>query len=109
MSHTLQQHFSLADYKFANGCHAPPWRQVHGDVSYIEVKAVDSDVLLVVASTSGYYLTSRDTQGELTYEREGDIYPTLAALLKTKSPHFASTIDKKVSLDTGSPSRAFVE
>lgn len=95
---TTQTYLSL-DYQFSNGCHAPPWRQVHGDISYIEVKPMDGDSLLVLASTSGYFLTSKDTQGELTYEREGDIYPSLAALLKTKSPHFAATIDKKVRIE----------
>lgn len=63
------------------------------------MKPVDSDLLLVLASTSGYFITNKDSQGELTYERQGDIFPTLAALLKTKSPHFASTIDKKASIE----------
>ncbi|XP_032241492.2 outer dynein arm-docking complex subunit 2 [Nematostella vectensis] len=83
------------DYQFSNGCHAPPWRQVHGDISYIDIKPLDGDAFCVIASTSGFFITGKDSNGELSYEREGDVYPTLAALLKKKSVHFADTIDKK--------------
>lgn len=89
----------LADHQFSNGCHAPPWQQVHGDISYLDVKPFDADKLTITANTAGYFLNKGLTQeGQVNYEREGDVYPTLVALLKAKSPQFASTIEKKVFL-----------
>ena len=86
------------DFQFSNGCYAPPWRQVHGDISYFDVKPLDGDILHITASTSGFFLNKGKTpEGDINYEREGNIYPTLATLLKEKSAHFASTIEKKVS------------
>eukprot|EP00493_Phyllostaurus_siculus_P006125 UN06183 len=32
-------------YEFAHGYHAPPWRQVHGDVVYLEVN--HHDVMMI--------------------------------------------------------------
>jgi len=87
------------DHQFSNGCHAPPWQQVHGDISYLDVKPFDTDKLTITANTAGYFLNKGLTQeGQVNYEREGEVYPTLVALLKAKSPQFASAIDKKVLL-----------
>ena len=88
---------SSVDYEFANGCRAPPWRQVHGDISYILVKPSDSDRLSITAGTSGYFENKGKTdENEIDYERNGDVFPSLVALLKEKSQHFAKTISKKV-------------
>lgn len=84
------------DHQFSNGCHAPPWQQVHGDISYLDVKPFDCDKLTITANTAGYFLNKGLTQdGQVNYERDGEVYPTLVALLKAKSPQFASAIDKK--------------
>ncbi|KAJ7380448.1 Armadillo repeat-containing protein 4 [Desmophyllum pertusum] len=84
------------DHQFSNGCHAPPWQQVHGDISYLDVKPFDTDKLTITANTAGYFLNKGLTQeGQVNFERDGDVYPTLVALLKAKSPQFASAIDKK--------------
>ena len=89
----------LLDHQFSNGCHAPPWQQVHGDISYLDVKPFDTDKLTITANTAGYFLNKGLTQeGQVNYEREGEVYPTLVALLKAKSPQFASAIEKKVCL-----------
>lgn len=86
-----------SDHQFSNGCHAPPWQQVHGDISYLDVKPFDTDKLTITANTAGYFLNKGLTQeGQVNSEREGDVYPTLVALLKAKSPQFASAIEKKV-------------
>ena len=45
-----------SNYQFDNGCHAPPWRQVHGDICYLLVKPLDGDELTVTANTAGIYL-----------------------------------------------------
>ena len=87
----------LSDYQFSNGCHAPPWQQVHGDISYLDVKPFDADKLTITANTAGYFLNKGLTQeGQVNYERDGEVYPTLVALLKAKSPQFAEAMDKKV-------------
>ncbi|NXG07439.1 ARMC4 protein, partial [Sakesphorus luctuosus] len=45
-----------SDYMFANGCRAPPWRQVHGDICYLVIKPHDTDPLYVTCSTAGVFL-----------------------------------------------------
>ena len=63
------------------------------------MKPFDADKLTITANTAGYFLNKGLTQeGQVNYEREGDVYPTLVALLKAKSPQFASAIEKKVFL-----------
>ena len=41
---------------FSNGCRAPPWRQVLGDIAYITASPVDGAPLCLTASTEGYYV-----------------------------------------------------
>ncbi|NXU86027.1 ARMC4 protein, partial [Xiphorhynchus elegans] len=45
-----------SDYVFANGCRAPPWRQVHGDICYLVIKPHDTDPLYITCSTAGVFL-----------------------------------------------------
>ncbi|KAL4217388.1 Armadillo repeat-containing protein 4 [Mactra antiquata] len=85
-------------YVFQNGCRAQPWRQLHGDICYIQVKPHDTDVVYVTANTSGYYCNSgvdNSKPGELDYTKQGDSYRELVTLLKDKSPKFAEMIDKQ--------------
>ena len=44
-----------SDYEFDNGCRAPPWRQVHGDICYLFVKPLDCEELSITANTAGVY------------------------------------------------------
>lgn len=63
------------------------------------MKPFDTDKLTITANTAGYFLNKGLTQeGQVNSEREGDVYPSLVALLKAKSPQFASAIEKKVFL-----------
>lgn len=42
-------------YVFSNGCRAPPWRQVYGDIAYFLVQFHDvDDDLCITASTDGW-------------------------------------------------------
>ena len=87
----------LTAYVFTNGCRAPPWRQVHGDIAYIEVKTKEQEVFPLTASTSGYYVNKgMKKDGEIDYTRESDVFPNLIQLLKAKSSHFADVINSKV-------------
>ncbi|NWX41652.1 ARMC4 protein, partial [Steatornis caripensis] len=45
-----------SDYIFSNGCRAPPWRQVHGEICYLVIKPHDTDPLYVTCSTGGVFL-----------------------------------------------------
>jgi hypothetical protein len=39
-----------------NGCRSVPWRQVQGDIAYLQIKSCDGDTFYVTASTFGYYV-----------------------------------------------------
>ncbi|XP_076445145.1 outer dynein arm-docking complex subunit 2-like [Babylonia areolata] len=86
-------------YVYKNGCRSPPWRQLHGDICYIETKAHDSGKLFITANTSGYYFNKgpdADKPGQLDYERlDQDTYRDLVTLLKAKSAKFTEVIGKK--------------
>ena len=55
-NHVLEDILFSTEHKFQNGCRSPPWRQIHGDISYIEVKPHDEDPFFVTASTTGYFV-----------------------------------------------------
>ncbi|KAH0627546.1 hypothetical protein JD844_003363 [Phrynosoma platyrhinos] len=50
-----------SDYEFANGCRAPPWRQVHGEICYLTIKPRDADLMYVTCSTAGVFLNGKYT------------------------------------------------
>eukprot|EP00794_Sanderia_malayensis_P017757 gene17757-19530_t len=83
-------------FVFANGCRAPPWRQVHGDIAYLEVRTKEDERYPITASTAGYYINKgMKKDGEIEYERESDVFPSLISLLKAKSAHFDDVINRK--------------
>ncbi|NXS63034.1 ARMC4 protein, partial [Brachypteracias leptosomus] len=45
-----------SDYMFSNGCRAPPWRQMHGEICYLVIKPHDTDPLYITCSTAGVFL-----------------------------------------------------
>ncbi|NXD64065.1 ARMC4 protein, partial [Eolophus roseicapillus] len=45
-----------SDYVFSNGCRAPPWRQVHGEICYLVINPHDTDPLCITCSTAGVFL-----------------------------------------------------
>ncbi|NWS14456.1 ARMC4 protein, partial [Pachyramphus minor] len=49
-----------SDYVFANGCRAPPWRQVHGDICYLVIKPHDTDPLYITCNTAGVFLNGKN-------------------------------------------------
>lgn len=46
---------------------------------------------------NGLYLQGQLPDGEVNFEQDGEVYPTLVSLLKDKSKHFAENIAKQVS------------
>ncbi|NWI60490.1 ARMC4 protein, partial [Calyptomena viridis] len=45
-----------SDYVFPNGCRAPPWRQLHGEICYLVIKPHDTAPLYITCSTAGVFL-----------------------------------------------------
>ncbi|XP_060598171.1 outer dynein arm-docking complex subunit 2-like isoform X1 [Ruditapes philippinarum] len=85
-------------YIFQNKCRAQPWRQLHGDICYLQIKPHDTGFVYVTANTSGYYCNSGvdpNKAGELDYTKQGDSYRELVTLLKEKSPKFSEMIEKQ--------------
>ncbi|NXL75566.1 ARMC4 protein, partial [Leptocoma aspasia] len=57
-----------SDYIFSNGCRAPPWRQVHGEICYLVVKPHDTDPLYITCSTAGVFLNGVKPAHEKNYQ-----------------------------------------
>ncbi|XP_072675027.1 outer dynein arm-docking complex subunit 2-like isoform X5 [Canis lupus baileyi] len=86
-----------SDYEFSNGCRAPPWRQIHGEICYVLVKPHDVETLCVTCSTEGVFLNGGKTEdeGEINYERKSEIYKDLVTFLKEKSAKFSENMSKQ--------------
>lgn len=84
-------------FVFSNGCRAPPWRQAQGDLGYITAKPSESDYLTILVNFKGVWtiVGASSTDGEMDYDRVGEIYPSLLMLLRAKSPHFEETFPKQ--------------
>ncbi|KAK7112459.1 outer dynein arm-docking complex subunit 2-like [Littorina saxatilis] len=86
-------------FVYKNGCRAQPWRQLHGDICYIEAKPHDGSSLYITANTSGCFINKGpdpERPGQLLYDRtDQDTYRDLVTLLKAKSPKFAQIISKQ--------------
>jgi len=87
----------LYTHVFSNGCRAHPQRQTFGDIAYIQVEPHDGEKFFVTASTSGYYVNKgfNSEQKDLQYEREGEYFKDLVALIRSKSAVFGQLIDKQ--------------
>eukprot|EP00842_Homolaphlyctis_polyrhiza_P003566 jgi/Hompol1/420/HPOL_004655-RA len=101
----------IADYTFANGAKAPPWRQVYGELCYIGVQCRDREEFIVTATKNGYFVNKGYTADEkgnehLDYEKDSEVFATLVELLKAMSPHFALHIDKQEYLYHREPTDA---
>ncbi|XP_071341790.1 outer dynein arm-docking complex subunit 2 [Trachinotus anak] len=86
-----------SDYEFANGCHAPLWRQLHGEICYLVIEPCDTEDLYITCSTTGVFLNGgiKHEGAESGYERTSDMYKDLVTLLKSRSPYFAENINKQ--------------
>ena len=65
-------------------------------MAYIVVKPKDHDAFTVAANVHGFWTVKGLHDGKMDYDRNGDAFPTLVALIKHKSAHFNATIDKQV-------------
>ena len=65
-------------------------------MAYIVAKPKDGDAFTIAANVSGYWLVKGLAGNKMDYDRTGEAYGSLVALLKAKSAHFANTIEKQV-------------
>lgn len=80
----------------SNGVRAPPWRQVHGDLGYLVAKPLDGERIFILAHVEGFVqIKGLNAQGQMDDTRVGESFATLSGLLRSKSPHFASRIDRQ--------------
>ncbi|XP_061037503.1 outer dynein arm-docking complex subunit 2 isoform X1 [Eubalaena glacialis] len=86
-----------SDYEFSNGCRAPPWRQIQGEICYVLVKPHDAETLCITCSKEGVFLNGgkTDDEGEINYERKGEIYKDLVTLLREKSAKFSENMSQQ--------------
>ncbi|XP_039983105.1 outer dynein arm-docking complex subunit 2 [Xiphias gladius] len=86
-----------SDYEFSNGCRAPLWRQVHGEICYLVIEPCDTEHLYITCSNSGVFLNGgiKREWEESGYARTSDMYKDLVTLLKSQSPYFAEKINKQ--------------
>ncbi|XP_069314958.1 outer dynein arm-docking complex subunit 2 [Eulemur rufifrons] len=85
-----------SDYEFSNGCRAPPWRQIRGEMCYVVVKPHDVETLCITCSAEGVFLNGgkTDDEGDIDYERKGEIYKDLVTFLTEKSAKFSENMSK---------------
>uniref|UniRef100_A0A8C5HBE3 Armadillo repeat containing 4 n=1 Tax=Gouania willdenowi TaxID=441366 RepID=A0A8C5HBE3_GOUWI len=88
----------FSDYEFSNGCNAPLWRQLLGEICYVVLTPCDTDTLYITCSNDGVFLNKGIKQDgqESGYERISEVYRDLVTLLKHRSPYFAANIKTQV-------------
>ncbi|XP_009987846.1 PREDICTED: armadillo repeat-containing protein 4, partial [Tauraco erythrolophus] len=86
-----------SDYLFSNGCRAPPWRQVHGEICYLFIKPHDTDPLSITCSTAGVFLNGGQIKDkdDIDYDRKSDVYRDIVTLLRERSPRFVENMAKQ--------------
>jgi len=86
-----------SNHVFNNACRALPWRQLNGDICYVNVKPHDGERFCITASTYGCFVNGgfdEDAQ-EVNFEKRGDVYSDVISLLRHKSAKFTENIDKQ--------------
>ncbi|XP_037135862.1 armadillo repeat-containing protein 4 isoform X2 [Syngnathus acus] len=83
-----------SDYEHPNGCRAPLWRQIEGEMCYLVIETNDTETLYITCSSTGYFLNmgvKHDEEDESAYGITGDVFKSLVDLLKNKSQVFAES------------------
>nr|XP_006811379.1 PREDICTED: armadillo repeat-containing protein 4-like [Saccoglossus kowalevskii] len=66
-----------SDYVFANGCRAPPWRQVHGEICYLRVQPHDGDSFYVTTATAGAFIIKTTKKSKKKNTGQQKLEPSL--------------------------------
>uniref|UniRef100_W5KDL5 Outer dynein arm docking complex subunit 2 n=1 Tax=Astyanax mexicanus TaxID=7994 RepID=W5KDL5_ASTMX len=88
-----------SDHEYSNGCRSPPWRQEFGEIAGLIIEPCDTEPLSVTCSIYGFYLNMPIKQEGEENVKTRELYKDLLTLLKSKSPHFAESINKQHTLD----------
>ncbi|XP_022520173.2 outer dynein arm-docking complex subunit 2 [Astyanax mexicanus] len=87
-----------SDHEYSNGCRSPPWRQEFGEIAGLIIEPCDTEPLSVTCSIYGFYLNMPIKQEGEENVKKRELYKDLLTLLKSKSPHFAESINKQTSV-----------
>eukprot|EP00054_Salpingoeca_dolichothecata_P017124 m.102085 g.102085 ORF g.102085 m.102085 type:complete len:1027 (-) comp22316_c0_seq2:122-3202(-) len=93
--HCLQSVDWESAYVHSNGHRSPPWRQVHGDLAYIAIVTAEGDHITVLANVDGFWQIKGMESNTMNYDKVGETFPTLVALMKDRSDKFAENVDKQ--------------
>ncbi|XP_030363327.1 armadillo repeat-containing protein 4 isoform X2 [Strigops habroptila] len=86
-----------SDYVFSNGCRAPPWRQVHGEICYLVINPHDTDPLCITCSTAGVFLNGEYRFfKEPTYAKNFQRMGVVEAKVSGQSQSLHDFVEKKV-------------
>ncbi|KFR04126.1 Armadillo repeat-containing protein 4 [Opisthocomus hoazin] len=86
-----------SDYTFSNGCRAPPWRQVHGEICYLVIKPHDTDPLSVTCSTAGVFLNGEyNFFNEPAYQKNYQHMEVVDAKVSGQSQNLYDVTEKDV-------------
>ena len=103
------------ELEFRPGVYAPPWREIYGEMCYIQAKTHDVGVMMITGTNSGYfvnggYQVTRPESSDgpanppaingaraprMDYNARSPTYPTLLDLLRAQSAHFNRSIDNQ--------------
>ncbi|KAH0501537.1 Armadillo repeat-containing protein 4 [Microtus ochrogaster] len=83
-----------SDYEFSNGCRAPPWRQIQGEICYVLVKPHDVDTLCITCSAEGVFLN-----GEIRFNEEQQRDPQVYEKSKTEDVQLSATSSEKNKME----------
>ncbi|XP_061877729.1 outer dynein arm-docking complex subunit 2-like [Entelurus aequoreus] len=100
-----------SDYEFPNGCRAPLWRQLQGEICYLVVEPYDTETLYITCSAAGVFFNMgiKPEGDEINYERTSEVFKDIVSLLKSKSQVFAESMDLQDARETARTSKPHVE
>ena len=101
-------------YISPNGTHAPPWRELKGDLGYIIASTQDAGIVVILCHQSmvcykikGYSITKTAAE-KLDYEQDGPEFPDLKSCLSNISQVFTDNMQKALDGEMHSDTDKFV-
>uniref|UniRef100_A0A3Q2Z6V9 Outer dynein arm docking complex subunit 2 n=1 Tax=Hippocampus comes TaxID=109280 RepID=A0A3Q2Z6V9_HIPCM len=83
-----------SDYEYPNGCRAPLWRQIEGEMCYLVIEPYDTETLYITCSSAGVFLNLgvKDEGDDGAYKQASEVFKNVVTLLKNKSQLFAENL-----------------
>ncbi|XP_051910951.1 outer dynein arm-docking complex subunit 2 isoform X1 [Hippocampus zosterae] len=91
-----------SDYEYPNGCRAPLWRQIEGEMCYLIIEPYDTETLYITCSSAGVFLNLgvKDDGDDGAYKQASEVFKNVVTLLKNKSQLFAENLTSQGPLRT---------